>query len=32
LYVISNMNLSRKVPKNNMCFINYLMNKGFWCK
>jgi ATP-dependent exoDNAse (exonuclease V) beta subunit len=32
LYVISNMNLSRKgeVPKNNMCtfFINYLMNKG----
>jgi ATP-dependent exoDNAse (exonuclease V) beta subunit len=32
LYVISNMNLSRKgeVPKNNMCafFINYLINKG----
>jgi len=32
LYVISNMNLSRKgeIPKNNMCtfFINYLMNKG----
>ncbi|SHM80590.1 UvrD-helicase domain-containing protein [Flavobacterium xinjiangense] len=32
LYVISNMNLSRKgeVPKNNMCtfFINYLMSKG----
>ncbi|MFE3869720.1 UvrD-helicase domain-containing protein [Flavobacterium sp. ZS1P70] len=32
LYIISNMNLSRKgeVPKNNMCafFINYLMNKG----
>lgn len=34
LYVISNMNLSRKgeVPKNNMCtfFINYLMNKGIF--
>ena len=32
LYVISNMNLSRKeeIPKNNMCafFINYLMSKG----
>ncbi|MBP2283868.1 ATP-dependent exoDNAse (exonuclease V) beta subunit [Flavobacterium sp. CG_23.5] len=32
LYVISNMNLSRKgeIPKNNMCvfFINYLINKG----
>ncbi|WP_395058467.1 DUF559 domain-containing protein, partial [Flavobacterium sp.] len=32
LYVISNMNLSRKgeLPKNNMCtfFINYLINKG----
>ncbi|KDN55155.1 UvrD-helicase domain-containing protein [Flavobacterium seoulense] len=32
LYVISNMNLSKKgeIPKNNMCtfFINYLMNKG----
>jgi ATP-dependent exoDNAse (exonuclease V) beta subunit len=32
LYVISNMNLSRKgeVPKNNMCtfFINHLMDKG----
>lgn len=32
LYVISNMNLSRKgeIPKNNMCtfFTNYLMSKG----
>ncbi|MFE3867605.1 UvrD-helicase domain-containing protein [Flavobacterium sp. LS2P90] len=32
LYVISNMNLSRKgeIPKNNMCafFINYLISKG----
>ena len=32
LYVVSNMNLSRKgeIPKNNMCtfFINYLMSKG----
>jgi len=32
LYVISNMNLSKKgeVPKNNMCayFVNYLINKG----
>lgn len=34
LYVVSNMNLSKKgeIPKNNMCafFINYLMNKGLF--